>query len=282
MALVFGLLTALGFGIGDFLAGFAARRAPAMAVVFSAKIIGGTLLLFTTLMLGGRADGVDSLWAAAAGVALGLGSLAYYRALAFGWMGLVAAVTGVWSALVPFGIGLLLGERPALLAIGGVMAVIIAIALVSGGASTRQKRHSLRCVSLGLSEATLAGVLFGLFFILLDQAQDSDAIFAAASAMLAAAVTFMGPVLLMNRQTFRPTRSLMFAVVGVGICSGFGTLCFILAVRNGLLSIVAIAGALSPIPTAACARLFLAERLTGRQLSGFLLAMVGVVLMSTA
>ncbi|MEM9818514.1 MAG: DMT family transporter [Cyanobacteria bacterium P01_D01_bin.6] len=233
-------------------------------------------------MLGGRADGVDSLWAAAAGVALGLGSLAYYRALALGWMGLVAAVTGVWSALVPFGIGLLLGERPALLAIGGVMAVIIAIALVSGGASTRQKRHSLRRVSRGLAEATLAGVLFGLFFILLDQAQDSDAIFAAASAMLAAAVTFMGPVLLMNRQTFRPTRSLMAAIVGVGICSGFGTLCFILAVRNGLLSIVAIAGALSPIPTAACARLFLAERLTGRQLSGFLLAMVGVVLMSTA
>ncbi|MGD1861818.1 MAG: EamA family transporter [Leptolyngbyaceae cyanobacterium] len=281
MALVFGLLTALGFGIGDFLAGFAARRAPAMAVVFSAKIIGGMLLLLTALMLGGRADGFDIMWAAAAGVALGLGSLAYYRALALGWMGLVAALTGVWSALVPFGVGLLLGERPALLAIGGVVAVTIAIALVSGGASKRQKRHSLRRVSLGLAEATLAGVLFGLFFILLDQAQNSDAIFAAASAMLAAAVTFMVPVLLMN-QTFRPTRSLMAAIVGVGICSGFATLCFIVAVRSGLLSIVAIAGALSPIPTATCARLFLAEQLTGRQLSGFILAIVGVVLMSTA
>ena len=279
MALIFGLFTALGFGIGDFLAGFAARRVPAMAVVFSAKIIGGTLLLLTTLMLGGRVDGADILWAAAAGVALGLGSLAYYRALASGWMGLVAALTGVWSALVPFCMGLFLGERPALLAIGGVVAVMAAIALVSSSAGRRKKRYSLRRVSLGLAEATLAGVLFGLFFILLDQAQDSDAIFAAASAMLAAAMTVMVPVLSMS-QSFRPTRSLMTAIVGVGICSGFATLCFILAVRNGLLSVVAVAGALSPIPTAACARLFLAEQLTGRQLSGFILAMVGIVLMA--
>ncbi|MEM1308342.1 MAG: DMT family transporter [Cyanobacteria bacterium P01_H01_bin.153] len=281
MALVFGLFTALGFGIGDFLAGFATRRVPAMAVVFSAKIIGGTLLLFAALILGGRVNGVDILWATAAGVALGLGSIAYYRALASGCMGLVAALTGLWSALVPFCVGLLLGERPALLAVGGVVTVTVAIALVSGSAGKKNKLRSLRGVSLGLAEATLAGVLFGLFFILLDQAQNSDAIFAAAAAMLAAAVTVMVPGLLMS-PTFRPTREFLIAVVGVGICSGLATLCFILAVRNGLLSIVAVAGALSPIPTAACARLFLAEQLTGRQLSGFILAIVGIVLMAIA
>ncbi|MEM6591039.1 MAG: DMT family transporter [Cyanobacteria bacterium P01_C01_bin.73] len=281
MALVFGLFTALGFGIGDFLAGYAARRIPAMAVVFTAKIIGGTLLLLAAMILGGQVNGGDLIWAMAAGVALGLGSLAYYRALASGWMGLVAALTGVWSALVPFCVGLFLGERPALLAIGGVIIVTVAIALVSGNASKKVKQRHLRRVSLGLAEATLAGMLFGLFFVLLDQAQGSDAIFAAAAAMLAAAVTVMIPVLFMS-QPFRPTRGLMVVAVGIGMCSGFATLCFILAIRNGLLSIAAVAGALSPIPTAACARLFLAEQLTGRQLSGFVLAIVGIVLMAIA
>ena len=57
---------------------------------------------------------------------------------------LTAAVTGVWSALVPFCIGLLLGERPALLAIGGVVIVTIEIALVSGSADNQVKRSSLK------------------------------------------------------------------------------------------------------------------------------------------
>ena len=282
MALVLGLFTALGFGIGDFLAGFATRRIPAMAVVFTANIIGGTFLLIAALILGGQVNGVDILWAASAGVALGLGSLTYFRALASGCWGLVAALAGTWSALIPFCVGLFLGERPAFLAIGGVMIVTVAITLVSGNASKKKKRrHSFRRVSLGLAEATLAGMLFGLFFILLDQAQGSDAIFATAAVMLAAAVTVMVPVLFIS-QSLRLTRELMVTAVGVGICSGLATLCFVLAVRNGLLSLVAVAGALSPIPTAACARLFLSEQLTGRQMNGFILAIIGIVLMAIA
>lgn len=63
-----------------------------------------------------------------------------------------------------------------------------------------------------------------------------------------------------------------------GLLQAAATLAFVVAVRMGLLSIIAVAGALSPAPTALMARLFQAERMSRVQLAGFFFALVGILL----
>lgn len=135
MTVWLGLLTAVSFGGGDFLAGVASRKWPSLVVVLYSHLIGATIMLITTMMVAGLPTQTEIIWGAAAGLALGLSNLIYFQALSTGQMGIVAAVAGVWSAVVPFGIGIILGERPSLLAMMGILFVIVAIALVSGGKS---------------------------------------------------------------------------------------------------------------------------------------------------
>lgn len=83
---------------------------------------------------------------------------------------------------------------------------------------------------------------------------------------------------------FRPNLRTSFAALGViaavGLLQAFGTLAFVVAARDGMLSIVAVAGALTPIPTAICAFVFLRERSTGLQLVGIAAALAGIMLMT--
>lgn len=280
LAVLYGLGAAVGYGVGDFLAGLAARRAPALAVALVAKIVGGTLLLALAVISGDQTHPATLAWGSAAGIALGLGSLAFYRALAVGWMGVIAAVMGVGQAIFPFFAGVALGERPSQMAIVGAIVAILAIVLVSTGAEVEtEKVLGARRRTSGVLLGSLAGFLFGLFFILLDQAKGGGALFPSSVALLSGALTVL-VLAAAIRKSILPTRAAMPAIIGVGICSALGTLAFVLGVREGLLSIVAVVEGLSPAVTAICAFLLLDERLSRRQLAGFTAAIAGILLMA--
>ncbi len=289
MVVLFGLLTAASFGIGDFLAGLVARRTGALTVVIHSQIVGAVGTTGAALLLAGAPVLADALWGAAAGVMLGLGFIIYYRALVAGRMGIVATITAVWTAIVPLAVGLAMGERPSVVAIAGIALVIVAIALVAHGGgksdspdSGRQRRSLFQGGFLtlrhGVAEATLAGVGFGLFIVFLDRAEADNPLWPAAWAMIASVVVVIGLVPVLRPVLRVPWRA-MGIIALVGLAQALGTLTLLLGVREGLLSIVAVAAALSPVPTACCALLFLGERLSRQQLVGFCMALTGVVLM---
>lgn len=105
MAFFLGLLTALGFGAGDFFGGLASRRIPALVVACYSQFLATGALLLIAVPFAGLPGPQALIWGGASGLALALGLLAYYRGLADGSMGLVAAITGVISALVAAGGG---------------------------------------------------------------------------------------------------------------------------------------------------------------------------------
>ncbi len=291
MALVLGLLTALSYGIGDFLAGMVGRRMAPLAVALYSQLVGAAFMLVAALLFGGLPSITMLLWGAAAGAAMGFGFVVYFQALTLGRMGIVAAVTGVWGAAVPFVFGLALGERPSVWAMAGVALVAVAIAVVSAGSPAAIPSHSLpppgdvprprrrQLLGGGLTQATIAGVVFGLFFVFLDQADGGSPLWPATAAVVASIVVVAGLV-----PIFRPVLRLgmrdLTVMTAVGACQALGTLLFIIAVREGLLSIVAVAAALSPVPTALCARAFMGERLTRWQFAGFTAAIAGVALIA--
>ncbi|ADC71530.1 MULTISPECIES: DMT family transporter [unclassified Thioalkalivibrio] len=289
MAFFLGLLTALGFGAGDFFGGLASRRIPALVVACYSQFLATGALLLIAVPLAGLPGPQALIWGGASGLALALGLLAYYRGLAEGSMGLVAAITGVISALVPLGVGLALGERPGVLALVGIAAIVVAIGMISGGArkaSPRRLDQPVRgLIALargehpvkGLLDAVIAGVCFGLVFVFLDQAQAGSPLWPVVATSAVGALT-LALVMLVLRPERGMSRSTFVLLALAGLFQAAATLAFVVAVRMGLLSIIAVAGALSPAPTALMARLFQAERMSRVQLAGFVFALLGIVL----
>ncbi|WP_406672494.1 EamA family transporter [Natronospira sp.] len=297
MFLLLGLLTAISFGVADFLAGLVGRRMHPLTLVLYSQSIGAVVITGCAVAIGGRPSVMELAWGSAAGVVLGLGFILYYRALANGRMGVIAAVTGVWTAVAPFVVGLWLGERPSTLALIGIALVVVAIVLVSGGAKSGKEQvvhtHSqptggtpgrldqrgfLAC-DRGILQATFAGLWLGLFFVFLDQPQDSSSPLWPAMAATVASAIAVGALVPALRPSLRSSAKSLWMVAAVGLFQTLGTLTFVIAARGGMLSVVAVAGALTPVPTAILAFAILRERATWLQLMGIVAALFGIVLM---
>jgi drug/metabolite transporter (DMT)-like permease len=304
-----GLLSALAYGAGDFLGGLASRRAEASLGVVALFNVVALALFAAAVPLAGAGPAAGAVaWGGAAGIAMGLAYVCYFQALADGRMGVVATLTAVWSAVVPLAAGVALGERPSPLAWAGIVAIVLAIALITytpdrpqpawhsapvyGGdgdgarAVTRSSRATRDrrpgpVLAAGVAQATGAGIGFGGFFVGLDRASTFDG--AVAWPLLAAATSaavVVGAVAAGRRVDWRCAREQAPAIVAAGALHAAGSWAFIAGTSLGWVSVVAVIAALSPVPTMLLARWVLSESLTGIQRVGVPLALLGVALVS--
>ncbi|ADH97923.1 DMT family transporter [Salisediminibacterium selenitireducens] len=277
MALFLGLITAMAFGIGDFLAGQVTRRVPTLIVVLYAQLFGTVMMLIVASLTGFHMSLSSFWWGGLGGIAIGFGFLFYFKALAMGKMGVVSSVTGTLSAVVPVLTGLFLGERPGTFALVAVGIIMIAIVLISkkeveGDAEDGDGQKVL-------SFAAMAGFLIGLYFVFLHIPPETESMWTVFFTM-AGSFLAVSSVLLFRRADFLTlNRTGLGYIFGNGFLQAFGTITYILGVSIGLLSIVALAGALSPLFTVLCAWLFIKEMLTVPQKWGITLALTGVVLL---
>lgn len=273
-SLLFGFLTAVGFGAGDFFGGLVSRRLAALTVALYSQFFAAVFLLCAALIWAGPVGVGDLLWSAAAGLMAGLAIVRYYRGLACGVMGWVAAIVGMLSALVPFVVGLGLGERPTLLAAFGVLTIVSSLIFV-----TRKRGQKLRSMPVkGLADSLFAGVCFGFSFVFLGQNEAENPLWPVAVLTVVSVL----PILFIQLRSCPDARAGLASwlpLVLAGLGQGFGFLAFALAVREGLVSVVSVAGALSPLLTALLARCFLREILSRRQTIGLVVAMAGIVLL---
>lgn len=290
MAVVYALLSALAFGTGDFLGGLSSKRVSSLIVSLVSQLAGLVVVTSVLLVVAGNAipPVATLVWGAAAGVGLGMGFLWYYHGLSIGQMGVVATDTAVWAALVPVVAGFITGERPSLLADLGIVVVIVAIGLVAPGSRTTDgaigpARTLNRLVGLfhgvGRLHGVLAGISYGFFFIFLGRAQVGHPLWPLGVAILVSLLILAGAILV-SRPVLE-LRSLRLPVLSlIGIIQAAGQLSFILATRSGLLALVAVLAALSPVPTAVLARFVLSQTLSRRQVIGVAVALAGISLIT--
>ncbi|SDB14239.1 Uncharacterized membrane protein [Desulfonatronum thiosulfatophilum] len=299
MDILLALVAAAAYGAADFSAGLASRRSPALTVTFLSQLTG--LVMFGIAMVLIREQPTVSAvgWGAAAGAVVALSIFAYYRALALGSMGIVATITAIWSAVVPFALGLALGERPSSMAVIGIFCVIVAVGIMSHGperivvagdrkpgkagqASVLFLAGHLRGIlkTHGLIGATLAGIGFGLLGILMKQASMHGNIIWPVFAASIAAVVITGPMVAATSSPLTFNRHNLPHILSAGVLQSLGVLTFLLAIQESLVSIIAVIVALSPAPTMFLARFFLNESMTRAQLAGVALALAGIVIIT--
>jgi drug/metabolite transporter (DMT)-like permease len=267
-------LSALVFGTSDFLGGLTARRAPALQVVVGAEAVGVIVGLAVAPFFGGFSlTLVDVGWSIGAGVAGVAGFVVFFKGLAERRMSVVSPVSALTTGFIPVLVAVALGERPSLPGWIGVALALPAIWLVS---AVKDERKGPAGVWHGLT----AGLGFALFAVFISRTDPGSGLWPLVlvrlvSLILASLTAVAGRVPLV------PAHGNRSAVLVVGLGDMVANVLFLLAVRSGMLSLVAVVAALYPAFTVLLASLILKERIHPWQRVGLVFAAGALVLIAS-
>ena len=277
MVVVFSLVSALAYGLSDFVGGIIAKRVSPWSVTAVAQAASALIMAAATLFVDGSPTGADLAWGVVAGSGSGLGAVFLYRGLAGGPMSVVAPVSAVGAALLPVIVGVATGERPSTLTWLGVGCAFPAIWLVSR--VTEEHGANARPVSAGVVDGLLAGAGFGLLFIALGQVPESAGLlplaFTQSTSVVAVVVTATA-----FRQPWVPRDPYALRAVAAGVLGTTATLTFLLAAQSGLLTVAAVLSSLYPATTVLLAAVLLREQIGRVQGVGLALAGLAVALVA--
>ncbi len=271
------LVSSLLWGTADYLGGVLARRRPALLVVAGVQIVG---LLLAGALLALRRDapvGSYLLLAVAAGVAIAVALSSFYQALAVGTMGVVAPVAATGVA-VPVVVSWVQGDRPAALAVLGMMLAATGVVLASG---LELHRGRANLVAFGL--AVVAAVGFGSVLVLIDRATSADrsSTLAVLVTMRGTGAVLVGAAMVARRTPVSLGRADLPSIVVAGTCDlGAIGLYAVAAGGDADLAVVAVLASLYPVVTVLLARRLLAERMSRSQVVGVVAALTGVVVIA--
>jgi drug/metabolite transporter (DMT)-like permease len=277
--MVFALAAAVLYGSADFLGGAASRRTRALSVLTVSAPAGVIVTLAAALAVGAPFSTSGLPWALAAGAVGGVGLIVFYAGLAAGPMSVVAPVSALVSTVLPVGVAIASGERPAPWVYAGALLCLVAIVLVSAEKSNRGKRAPLgRAVGYGLT----AGLAFGLFFVLLRNAGTSGVLWPVLVSRTTGMVIMLGVAVWSGApQAWRgASPGLLVTALASGVLDAAANAFYLLATRAGLFGIAVVLTSLYPGATVLLARLVLGERMRPMQVAGLGLAVAGVVMVT--
>src|ERR1039457_4007256 len=321
LAVLLALASAAGFGGSDYAAGLAARRASVIRITILAEAVSVVFLILVLPLAGLRAPSLASLgWGAAGGLSGGLGALALYagfRHAAFSVGGPLSAIGAAGFSVLA---GLLLGERPGMLAMIRIALALPAIVGVSaspgsaGPGSASPGSASPGSASpgsgspgkfsagpagpdaegsgqagparsghhaAGVTWGLAAGAGFAVLFIALNRAGAGSGLWPVAAAQVAALIAVAVLGAATGQALLPPKRARWLATL-TGLAGAAGTILYFYATHAGLLAVTAVLTSLYPAVTIVLARVFLGERLTPIRLAGFCLAAASVGLIAIA
>ena len=273
-AVLLALLTAVTYGLANYLGPLLTRSHPLAGVLLVGQTVGvalaGALLVLTG---GGLPDRGHLLLGVLAGVCNGIALATVYTAAAAGPMSIVVPI-GATGAAVPVAVALSPGERPSLLQLVAIPLAVVGVVLAASRGSGGQQAAP-RTIAL----AVLSAVFFGGFLTLFGAASDDGpawAVFSSRASLVACTVA----VVVGRGLPWRVPGRVLPALAVPGVLLLVGTAAYGEASTRGLVSVVAVLATLAPVVTVGLAVVVLGERLAARQQLGVATALVGVVLLA--
>lgn len=279
MAIILAIGAALGWGIADFIGGLKSRSMPLLAVLLISQAAALALLFAIVLSLGEPVpDRRFVAYAVLAGLSELVGVAALYRGLSIGVMSIVAPVAAIAPA-VPLVVGMMLGEIPRPMQGLGLVLILIGLVLTS-----RQRQDSQQAAVRNLLPSILYGLLsaigFGIFFTALDAASEGNIPWALLIARFTAVCAIAASVILVRARLATVSRTDVPAAVAIGLLIVAADFLYATATTLGILSVVAVIGALHTVITVAMARICLRERVERLQNWGMAACLCGVLVVT--
>jgi drug/metabolite transporter (DMT)-like permease len=274
---LYGLLSALTWGAGDFTGGLVSRRAGVYRAAFYGEATG---MLFLAAMLAFFREPIPGwqvwAWSATAGAIGSVGLVGLFRALAEGRMSIAAPVSALMAAVLPVIVSAFTESLPGLAKYAGFGLALLAIWLISQE-DGHQKKLKMHLADLRLP--LLSGVCFGLYFILMHQGSRTATIWPMLAGRGAGSIVLFFFALVKGQLRW-PDRRVAPLVLLNAAGDIAGNTFYILSGQVGRLDVAAVLGSLYPGTTVLLAGLFLHERLNRLQWLGILTALGAIVLMT--
>lgn len=268
MGALLALGAALSFGVSDVAGAVAARRASAITVSLGLQLTGLPILAVALVLLPGTPSVRALLIGFAAGALGNIGLVLYLRSMAVGPIGVISPISALVGAGVPVGWGVIVLHDPlSVVQVTGVVAGLVAVVMVAWSPDASLRAYGSR----GPIVAFVAGVFFGLFFVILDATPSESGLWPLVGSR-AGGIAILALLVVAAKRSLS-TRGTAKLVVLSGMTDMTANVLFLLATRAGLLSLASLLTSLYPVVALLIARQLLHERLTRLQLSGVALAL---------
>lgn len=285
MGILFGLTSALLWGLGDYLVTHLARR---VGTVRAMVYIQSLSLLMWVLVLALRPAvpaGDASIWAIAVGTGIChvIGLALVYRAFEVGTLSLVSPISSSFAVVTAI-LALLSGERPHALALVGAMLLFVGIVLATrspGSSSTRGA--GLAGIPHALGSALGFGTMFWLFYFFVQPELGYVwplivlKTMATGSALLARAYRRSDALPVVAAS---PTAAVWGLAAAAAGADTLAWLAYIRGTDTAFATIVTALASLFSVVTILLAWLLLRERLAPNQWLGVVIVLLGVFLVS--
>lgn len=274
-AILLALLTALSYGLANYLGPVLTRVHPLAGVLLVGQTV-GVVLAGGLLLLDGSAapNAGHGVLGVLAGVCNGIALAAIYAAAAAGPISVVTSI-GATGSMVPVAVALVTGERPSYVQLVGIPLAVVGIVLFAARKAGTPQQAAPRTVVLAL----LSALFFGGFLALFGAASQDGPSWAVFSSRVSLVLCTMLVVVVRRLPVRVPGRALP-ALAVPGALLLIGTASYGAATTRGLVSVVAVLATLAPVVTVALAVVLQAERLALRQQVGIATALTGVVLLA--
>lgn len=270
-AILLALGSSVAYGLTDFLGGLAARRAHIFVLGSITQPLGLILLLVVAPLVGGTVTGEVWFWGLISGVGGAFAYVTLFRALAIGPMSVASPISAIIAVVLPVLAGVFFGERLPLTGWIGIAVGIVAVLMVSQVHEDAPHPVSLRVVLLSVA----AGVGISVFLVALERAPSDSGLWPIVVVRIVTSALLLTAVVA-ARVASRPSRDVVLLASASTILDVVATVAFMLATREGLLTVVAVITALYPAATVIMARIVLKEHLQATQKVGLFLAAVSV------
>ena len=278
LSILYGLFSAIGWGAGDFTGGLASRRTGALRAVFYGEVVGMVFLVAVVWITGESAPPLRVfLIALTAGMLGTIGLILLYQALTTGLMSIATPVSALLAAVLPVIVGMVRDGFPGWTTFFGFGFALFAVWMISQG---EEGVTDLLAHISDLKLPLLAGLCFGLYFVIMNEAIHDGARFWPMIASRSGGMALVFIYMLIKGITFKVESSAWPYLVVNGFFDVSGNAFFILAAQSGRLDIASVLSSLYPGGTVILALIFLKERLSRSQWLGIAAALIAIVLMT--
>lgn len=271
-------MSAVTYGVSDFVGGVAARRVAALRVILVAYPLETAVLAAMAIGEGGTIKFGAIFWGCLYGICQALGMWAFFAAVGSGPISVVSPLAAVLNAAVPVAVGVVLGERPGQTASVGVVLAMLAVLLVSREA-TVEGATPYRFTPKVAWLTVAAGGAFGLDLVFLHQAPHECGFWPLFFARAAASIVVVILAALSKNLRLPRGRPLKLTTA-VAVLDIIANVTMLMALRSWLLSLASMLISLYPAATVVLAMVVLRERVTRLQGVGMVMAMGSVAMIA--
>lgn len=271
-------LSAVLYGVADFMGGFASRKDQALLVTITSQLVGLAVVLTVTLVLPPD-SWLDPriLWGLGAGIFGGGGVLALYAGLATGRMSVVGPIAAALTGALPASVGLLTGAPLRWTGLLGMALALVSVIIVSMFAEDEEAAVSTGSPRMAILFAIAAGVGFGISVLCFSQTPASTSFAPLVLARSTTVAVLLSIALARGGRVMVLPAARRIALL-TGVVDAGANVSQVVALRIGPMALAAVIGALYPVVTVLLARFVLHEHLRGWQRVGIVMALVAVVL----